>query len=268
MPSRAVITLTTDFGYDDPFAGVMKGVMLGINPDVEIVDITHGIKPHDIREAAYTIGMNYRFFPPNTIHIVVVDPGVGSGRRPVIVSAERHYFIGPDNGVFSYIYGMQPESLSVCHITAEHYFLSADSPTFQARDVFAPIAAWFSRGISLSKFGDPVNDYISIALAIPDLSDAGMIRGEVIHIDRFGNAITNITASELGQLSSSSADSSLRIMLRDLSVPLRKYYEQADKGSLAALMNSSGFLEFFMYEGNAALTHAIATGDSVTVSKL
>ncbi|MDA8431460.1 MAG: SAM-dependent chlorinase/fluorinase, partial [Nitrospiraceae bacterium] len=116
MPGRPLITLTTDFGYDDPFVGVMKGVILKINPEVEIVDITHGIRPHDIQEAAFTIGMNYRYFPADTIHVVVVDPGVGSARRPLLVFSENHYFIGPDNGVFSYIYRVKHETLDVVHI--------------------------------------------------------------------------------------------------------------------------------------------------------
>ncbi len=265
MQAEPVITLTTDFGYDDPFAGVMKGVILKINPAAKIVDITHGIRPHDIREAAYTIGMNYQYFPQNAIHLVVVDPGVGSGRRPVLVEADHHFFIGPDNGVFSYIYSMQHEIMQVVHITSEHYFLSAVSPTFQGRDIFAPVAAWFSRGLPMSRFGDAISDYHTIPIAVPDLSQQGVLLGEVIHIDRFGNAITNITRAELNMLLSTGSPGALRITLKDQEIRLRQFYSQGDDSRLSALINSSGHLEFYLYQGRAADRHQIATGDPVSV---
>ncbi|MDA8083026.1 MAG: SAM-dependent chlorinase/fluorinase [Nitrospiraceae bacterium] len=267
MPGSPVISLTTDFGSEDPFAGVMKGVILTINPVVRIVDITHGIHPHDIKEAAYTVGMNYRYFPLNTIHIVVVDPGVGSGRRPLIVSADHHFFIGPDNGVFSYLYQMHRESAHVTHITAAHYFLSAESATFQGRDVFAPVAAWFSRGVEISKFGDPVDDYVTIPLSVPVLSSGGVLTGEVVHIDRFGNAITNITPKELGQLrcSDTGGKEGLRVRVKGSTVAMKEFYEQGGDGGLHALMNSSGCLELFVFQGNASGTFHIATGDQVEV---
>lgn len=265
MPGSSIITLTTDFGYEDPFAGVMKGVILKINPAATVVDMTHGLRPHDIRDAAYTIGMNYQYFPANTIHVVVVDPGVGSGRRPLLVSADHHYFIGPDNGIFSYIYRMKPEFLHVVHITAGHYFLSPESATFQARDVFAPVAAWFSRGVVMSKFGDPVEDYLTIPLAFPELSEEGVLSGEVVHLDRFGNAVTNITTAELGRLPGVSSQRGLRISLKDRTVGLKGFYEQGQGGGLHALINSSGCLEFFVYQGNAAASFHISAGDKVKV---
>lgn len=266
MQADPVITLTTDFGYDDPFAGVMKGVILKINPDATIVDITHGIRPHDIREAAYTIGMNYQYFPSNSIHLVVVDPGVGSNRRPVLVEADRHYFIGPDNGVFSYIFSMSHEIMQVVHITSEHYFLSAVSPTFQGRDIFAPVAAWFSRGLPMARFGEPVSDYQTIPMSVPELSQEGALLGEVIHIDRFGNAITNITRVELNKLLTSDSHGSLKIMLNDREVLLKQFYGQGNDSRLYSLVNSSGYLEFFMCQGRAADQYHIATGDRVSIS--
>lgn len=265
MQADPVITLTTDFGYDDPFAGVMKGVILKINPAATIVDITHGIRPHDIREAAYTIGMNYQYFPPNTIHLVVVDPGVGSGRRPVLVEADHHYFIGPDNGVFSYIYSMPHEILQVVHITSEHYFLSAVSPTFQGRDIFAPVAAWFSRGLPMARFGEPVGDYQSIPMSVPDLSQEGVLLGEVIHIDRFGNAITNITKADADKLPGSGDRGPLRIRLKEQEILLRQFYGQGGDSGLYCLLNSSGHLEFFVQQGRAADQYHIAIGDQVSV---
>jgi hypothetical protein len=265
MPARPLITLTTDFGYDDPFVGVMKGVILSINPDAEIVDFTHGIRPYNIKEAAYSIGMNYLYFPHNTIHIVVVDPGVGSGRRPVIVYADKHYFIGPDNGVFSYIFSLQHEAVEVVHITADHYFLSANSPTFQAKDIFAPVAAWFSRGVSLSKFGDAINDYETVALSVPDLSREGMITGEVIHIDRFGNAIVNVTRAEMNMLCDFDSGGMVKIMFKNNEIDLKPFYEQGDDDRLHAIINSSGFLEFFIYRGNASSRYKISTGDQTEI---
>lgn len=265
MQADPVITLTTDFGYDEPHGGVMKGVILKINPAATIVDITHGIRSHDIREAAYTIGMNYQYFPSNTIHLVVVDPGVGSDRRPILVEADRHYFIGPDNGVFSYIFNRYHEITQVVHITSEHYFLSAVSPTFQGRDIFAPVAAWFSRGLPMARFGEPVSDYQTIPMSVSELSPEGVLLGEVIHIDRFGNAITNITRAELNMLLSSDSHGSLRIMLKDQEVLLRQFYGQDRDSRLYALVNSSEYLEFFIYQGRAADQYHIATGDQVSV---
>jgi hypothetical protein len=265
MQDNHIITLISDFGYDDPFTGIVKGVMLNINPGLTIVDITHGIRPHDIREAAYAIGTSFSYFPANTIHVVVVDPGVGSARRPVLVSAGNHYFIGPDNGVFSSIYAMHPETFKVVHITSAHYFLSPVSQTFQARDIFAPIAAWFSRGLPMERFGDPVTDFQTIAMSAPVLSPDGTMLGEVIHIDRFGNAITNISRAEMTLLLNSTKAGSLKIVLRGHNVPFKAYYEQGDGDKLYFLINSAGCIEFFVNQGRAADTYHISLGEQVTL---
>ncbi len=261
MHDRPVITLTTDFGCEDPFAGVMKGVILNINPAAEIIDITHGIRPHDVQEAAFTIGMNYRFFPADSIHVVVVDPGVGSVRRPIIVLTDHHYFIGPDNGVFTHIYNAAHDILEVIHLTSDHYFLSSHSPTFQGRDVFAPIAAYLSRGVGISKFGDPITDYTRMALPVPVITSEGLLRGEVIHIDRFGNAMTNITKAEIEKIS----HGAVRIIFSGNETPFRKFYSEAASGGICALLNSSGHLELFVYKGSAASEFRIAPGDVVEV---
>lgn len=162
MQHNPIITLTTDFGYRDPFVGIMKGVILNINPSATIIDITHDISPQNILEAALSIEMSFELFPHKTIHVVVVDPGVGSTRRPIFVITDRYYFIGPDNGVFSRIYKLQHETLEVMNIKAEHYFMPQRSATFHGRDIFAPAASWLSRGIDISKFGEPINDYVTI----------------------------------------------------------------------------------------------------------
>lgn len=265
MPDNPLITLTTDFGYEDPFVGVMKGVILKINPRPTIIDLTHGIRPRDIQEAAFFIGTSYRFFPDDTIHVVVVDPGVGSRRRPIMVMADNHYFIGPDNGVFSYVYSMRPDMLQVIHITAEHYFLSSHSPTFQGRDIFAPVAAWFSRGVSMWKFGEPITDYQKISLSVPQIAPDGSLEGEVVHIDRFGNAITNITKADIEKLAGMRPDSVPIILFGEKPAPLKHFYSEADAGTLSSLVNSSDYIELFVYRGSASSEYKISAGAGVRI---
>ena len=196
MEDRPFITLTTDFGSKDPFVGIMKGVIVSINPSVKIIDITHNISPQSILEAAYTLEMSYASFPHKTIHVAVVDPGVGSARRPLLVATDYHYFIGPDNGVFSRIYRLT-ESLTVIHITAEHYFLPQRSSTFHGRDIFAPVAAWMSKGIDIERFGDPITDYVILQEPALISSSNNVVEGEVVYIDRFGNLMTNIPGEKI-----------------------------------------------------------------------
>ncbi len=266
MPDSPLITLTTDFGYDDPFSGVMKGVILKINPQAKIIDLTHGIRPHNILEASYIIGTSYSFYPDGTIHIVVVDPGVGSERRPLIMMTDHQYFIGPDNGVFSHIYGRPHDILEVRHITSDHYFSGSKSPTFQGRDVFAPVAAWLSRGIDYSKFGEPVTDYREIPLHLPAVSAGGVLKGEVIYIDRFGNAITNITRDDIDKLFGSGPGGLLKIGLKGRVVPMKGFYSQSAEKMLGSLINSSGYLEFFVFKGNASSEYSISIGDIIEVT--
>lgn len=153
--AHPIITLTTDYGTSDHLVGVMKGVMLKINPDAIFVDISHGVMPFDILDGALTIGQAYNHFPPKTIHVVVVDPGVGSQRRPILVTGDQHYFVAPDNGVLSMVYEREPK-VTVRHIIAEHYFLNPLSTTFHGRDVFAPVAAWLSKNWQTPSFGEEV----------------------------------------------------------------------------------------------------------------
>lgn len=265
MFHKQLITLTTDFGYDGPFAGVMKGVIYSINPLVNIVDLTHNITPQNIQEAAFTIGMNYRYFPKASVHLVVVDPEVGSGRRPLLVVADEHYFIGPDNGVFSYLYKLAARDLKVIHITSEHLFLKKDSPTFQGRDVFSPCAARLTNGLDVNKFGEAVTDYHSIDLpASVRLTDL-VLQGEVIFIDRFGNAVTNIKETDIRDLQGMHPEGALRIFIKDKEMPLKGYYAQAENEGISALINSSGYLEVFRYRGSAASEYDILPGDVVKV---
>lgn len=260
-----LITLTTDFGYKDPFVGMMKGVILKINPKARIVDITHDISPHNIREAALTLGMSYNFFPHKTVHVVVVDPGVGSNRRPILVITDHHYFIGPDNGVFSLVYSSQSETLGVVQITSEHYFMPHRGPTFHGRDIFAPAAAWLTRGIETTKFGDMITDYVTLPFPSVSLPTNTTIEGEVVYIDRFGNAITNIKGEALNTLYNTNTGGKLKVVSKGKQTDLKNYYsEVADKG-LYSLVNSTGYLELFVYRGNAAALFDIKIGDIVGV---
>ena len=265
MLHRPLITMTTDFGHDDPFAGVMKGVIYNINPHVNIVDLTHNITPQNIQEAAFTIGMNYHYFPKGSVHLVVVDPEVGSGRRPLLVVADEHYFIGPDNGVFSYLYRLAAKDLMAIHITSEHFFINSDSPTFQGRDVFSSCAAWLTTGLDVSKFGEAVSEYHAIDLPSPVRLTDLEVQGEVIFVDRFGNAVTNIKKTEIADLQGMQPEGTLRIFLKDRDMQLRGYYLQAEDKGMSALVNSSGYLEIFIYRGSAASEYHISTGDVVRV---
>ncbi len=259
-----VITLTTDFGDKDPFVGIMKGVILNINPHTTIVDITHRISAHNIIEAAFVIENCFSFFPRKTIHVVVVDPGVGSSRRAILVATENHYFVGPDNGVFSRIYKIG-ENPIVINITSEHYFLPKRSSTFHGRDVFAPVAGWLSRGIEISNFGEQIQDYVSIDTPIVIKHADNIIEGEVIYIDGFGNLITNIPAIEIEKLLNINADKKLKIFIKDTEAPLMSYYSEGKNDHLYSIINSFGYLEFFIYKGNASLSSGIKVGEKVMV---
>lgn len=263
-----IITLTTDFGYKDPLSGIMKGVILGINPAANIVDLTHGVSSYDVREAALTIGSSYMQFPSRTIHVVVTDPGVGSERRPIMVVTEGYYFIGPDNGVFSVIY--ESENCEVLHITADHYFMRKVSSTFHGRDIFAPVAAWLSKGISSSKFGELIRDYVRLKIPVPSVPSRTTMEGEVILIDHFGNAITNIRASDLDRMREL-ASGDLRIVIKGVEVPLKDYYSQAEGGGLCGIIGSMDYLELFVNRGSASRDFSIKVGDTIgvilTVSK-
>jgi S-adenosyl-L-methionine hydrolase (adenosine-forming) len=194
-----IITLTTDFGLNDHFVGAMKGVILEIAPEAQIVDISHAVQAFDILDGALTISQAYSYFPSGTVHMVVVDPGVGTARRPLILTGDRHLFVAPDNGVLSLIYDRQ-ERLSVRHVTAEHYFLPQRSNTFHGRDIFSPVAAYLAKGLAPERFGEEITDYVRFAAPRPKPVDERTLRGVVLKVDRFGNLVTNITPQDAPQL--------------------------------------------------------------------
>jgi len=253
-----IITLTTDFGYRGPLAGIMKGVILGINPEARIIDLTHEIGQYNVREAALTIGMSYMQFPKQTIHVVITDPGVGSRRKPVLVRTENHYFVGPDNGVFSMVYSGH-EQCRVIHLTVEHYFLSSRSTTFDGRDVFAPVAAHLANGVPLSAVGASINDPLRLAIPRPQQTPHGW-QGEVIHIDHFGSLSSNIRLEHLGH----PAQVKVRVRGRTIDGMVQTFGERPP-GTLVALYGSTGNLIVSVVNGSAAELLKAKIGDRVEV---
>ena len=239
-----VITLLTDFGTADYFVGAVKGAILSVNPRAVIVDITHEIAPQDIEAGAFTLLAAYKTFPAGTIHVGVVDPGVGSERRPIIVSANEQFFVGPDNGLFTYIYDREP-SHRIIHVTSDRYFRPSVSTTFHGRDIFAPVAAALSNGIALEEFGAEIDD----AVRLPSLETPPRI----IHIDRFGNCVTNITR----------AGKSVVVNGQTIS-EFRRFYGEGDDDSLFAIWGSAGFLEISVNGGSAAKVLGARRGDAVS----
>jgi S-adenosylmethionine hydrolase len=262
----AIITLTTDFGVKDAFAASVKGVILKINPQAQIVDISHEIAPQDIWEAAYTLKSAYSHFPKGTVHLAVVDPGVGSGRRPIIAVTEGYYFVGPDNGLFSLIY-KDAERLRVHHITSTHYFLPNAGPTFHGRDIFAPVAGWLAKGIPSGNFGEEITDFMKLNVPAPKITGKS-IEGHVVHIDRFGNIITDIMYKDIQPLLAEDADlGTASIILAGREIKgLKKFYAEANPGEQGAIINSSGSLEVFMFKQNARATLAVKRGEAVRLT--
>ncbi len=254
------ITLTTDFGHKDPFVGIMKGVILGINPNVNIIDLSHGIPPQDVLAGALVLRYAAPAFPSGTIHVAVVDPGVGSKRRPLLIESEGSFFIGPDNGVLSLT--LEGKTVSrITHLANETYHLRPASATFHGRDIFAPVAAYLSLGIAPEDFGAAVNDFTR--LAWPKVTEAeGALIGEIIYIDGFGNLITNIRERDLGRL----APPGLSISVAGVTVQgIASHYSSGREKGCTAIINSWGLLEIFSFKGNAQLLCGAQIGDAVSV---
>jgi len=270
---RPVITLTTDFGLDDAYVAAVKGVVLGINPEARLVDICHTIEPQNILQAAYILSTACEFFPPGTIHLVVVDPGVGTKRRAIILRTPRAYFIAPDNGVLSYVVppdsfepltnGSQlirlkkgPEAIT---ITRPEFWRSKVSPTFHGRDVFAPVAAHLSLGLHPSDFGEKTDLILALTYPYPQRAGDGELKGSILHIDRFGNLITNIKSEDLPQRKQTI---SIKIGSHVINGMVRTY---AEGKTLMALIGSGGQLEIALKDGSASAFLGARIGDEVKV---
>ncbi|HEV2764739.1 MAG TPA: SAM-dependent chlorinase/fluorinase, partial [Pyrinomonadaceae bacterium] len=191
-----IVTLLTDFGTADYFVGAMKGAVLSVNTRARVIDLTHEVPAHDVEAGAFTLAAACETFPAGTVHVAVVDPGVGSARRPVVVEACGYHFVGPDNGLFGLVYKRDTRA-RVFHVTNESYFRPAVSATFHGRDLFAPVAGALSKGVAPEQFGPQVEDFARLARPAPRRDADGTLRASVIHVDRFGNCVTNITPADL-----------------------------------------------------------------------
>ncbi len=258
----SIITLTTDFGTRDWFVGSMKGVILGVNPEVTVVDITHEIPAGDIRAGAFALLASYRCFPRHTVHVAVVDPGVGGSRAAIGVRTADCLFVGPDNGVLSFALARE-EIIEIRRLDNDEYFYRAPgvirkpvSNTFHGRDVFAPVAAHLSRDVPFDSLGEKLNDCVRLDWPQPETA-GGILQGEIVYIDRFGNAITNIESP--GQ------DARHVRVPGKVQCDIKRSYQEVPGGQPLALVGSSGFMEIAVNGGNAAQMFALKLGDVVEV---
>ncbi len=260
--ARPIITLTTDYGTSDHLVGVMKGVILSINSEVNIVDITHSVLAHDILDGALAIGQAYKYFPPKTVHVVVVDPSVGTERRPILVAGDTHYFVAPDNGVLSSVYD-QSEALYAWNIVSEHYFRNPVSKTFHGRDIFAPVAAWMTKSWQTSAFGEPITDFVRFTIPKPKVS-GNTAKGIVLRVDYFGNLVTNFTPEEVPALAAADGKFTIRAGNRAITKMVPTFANGA-AGEAVGVIGSSGYLEIAVNKGSAARTLGVGRGAEVTV---
>ena len=277
---NAIITLTSDFGHVDAYVASMKGVMLGINPEAKLVDICHTIKPQNIAQAAFVLSTAYHYFPKKTIHLIVVDPGVGTERRAIILRTQQGSFVAPDNGVLSYVIqqsliepvkangrlsikgGLKPGSnMEVVHITNPRFWRSPVSPTFHGRDILAPVAAALSLGFPPIEFGEPQTSVEMLPMLYPEKRPDGSLVGHILHIDNFGNLITDIRG---GDLPPAEQIGNIEVGNRLISGLVRTY---AEGSGLIALIDSSGYLEVSLKGGNAASLLDAQVGDEVRLRR-
>jgi S-adenosylmethionine hydrolase len=275
-----IITLTTDFGYDDAYVAAVKGAILSINPEANIIDINHSIKPQDILQAAFILSVAYRYFPKQTVHMAIVDPGVGSERRGIILKTPSAIFVAPDNGILSYIIDdlfsvesrplteqshdlkeiVFKKGLEAAAITDPRFWRHPVSSTFHGRDIFAPVAAGLSLGISPYEFGEKINSLHILPIPKPSLDPEGNLVGRVLHIDRFGNLITNIKSDDLP-----GKDIVIEVAGHCIQ-GISDYYAQ-NKG-IMAIVGSSGYLEVSLRDGSACDFLGAMLGDEIKVTSV
>ncbi len=274
-----LITLTTDFGLQDGYVGVLKGVLSGIAPNVPLIDITHEIPPHDVRSAAYVLWTALGYFSRASVHLVVVDPGVGTERQALASLTEWGVLVGPDNGIFSYVWAVKPP-LRTVRLTHPKYHRPVISTTFHGRDIFAPAAAHLATGVSLVELGPQVEPHDLVRLSPPSLTVRGKhVQGEVIYIDRFGNAVTSIgrltwggTLLHLDPIFGQTQSALLRSEQVRVSVgerdigPIRRTYGEVAPGEPLALVGSEGLLELAVAQQHGAQTLGLRLGDKVEIA--
>jgi S-adenosylmethionine hydrolase len=262
VPTK-IITLTTDFGLRDPYAAEMKAAILGICPNVAIVDITHEIEKFNIRMGAYVLASAVPHFPKGAIHVAVVDPGVGTRRRPILIQTQQGFFVGPDNGLL--ILAAEHQGISRIHeITNPQFMLPRVSSTFHGRDVFAPAAAHLANGVHPTEFGPEIRDAVK-----PEFTKVtrrkDVLVGEVLHVDNFGNIITNIGEKEIARIHMKDVVN-VELPNQKLKLKLCKAYGEAKPQEPLALMGSHNYLEIAINQGNAAAEFATKSGDKIKLS--
>jgi S-adenosylmethionine hydrolase len=258
---RSTITLLTDFGTRDHYVASMKGVVLGINPQCTLIDITHQVRPHDIEEGALILANGYSYFPKGTIHVSVVDPGVGSPRKPVLLVTRNYLFLGPDNGLLT-LAAQGDMVKQVIELTNQKFFLSRISTTFHGRDIFAPVAAHLSLGIRPSVLGPRLDSWVKLDVGEPSII-GGELVGKALHIDVFGNLVSNISEGRIFQFSRG-RPVVIRAGAKNIH-GLRKGYWEGKRGDPIALIGSGGFLEISVKEGNAQRVLKVKKGDRIKV---
>lgn len=264
MAHRPIITLTTDFGLNDHFVGAMKGVILEIVPEAAIVDISHAVQAFDVLDGAIAISQAYSYFPTGTVHVVVVDPGVGTTRRPIIASSDGYHFVAPDNGVLSMVYAKE-ERIHVRHVTSDHYFRQPVSNTFHGRDIFAPIAAYLGKQVDSHKFGEEIEDYVRFAAPRPKPVGDNKIRAVVLKVDKFGNLITNVTPQDVPALFSEQPGTFKIVVGSKEITEIRASYADGTPGQVFGILGSMGYLEIAANRAPAAQITGANKGTEVGI---
>jgi S-adenosyl-L-methionine hydrolase (adenosine-forming) len=241
----------------------VKGVILDIVPEAAIVDISHAVQAFDVLDGALTISQTYSYFPTGTVHMIVVDPGVGTARRPIIASSDGYHFVAPDNGVLSMIYAKE-ERIHVRHVTAEHYFHQPVSNTFHGRDIFAPVAAYLAKMVDSHKFGDEIEDYVRFAAPKPKPAGENRIRAVVLKVDRFGNLISNVTPDDVPALFAGKAAFKIVVGNREIT-ELRGNYAEGAPGEVFGILGSMGYLEIVANRAAAAQITGAGKGSEVSI---
>ena len=263
MAHRPIITLTTDFGTNDHFVGAIKGVILDIVPEAAIVDISHAVQAYDVLDGALAISQTYSYFPAGTVHLVVVDPGVGTTRRPIIASSDGYHFVAPDNGVLSMVYAKE-ERIHVRHVTSDHYFRQPVSNTFHGRDVFAPVAAYLAKLVDSHKFGEEIEDYVRFAAPRPKAVGENRLRAVVLKVDRFGNLITNVTPEDAPALFAGKVGFKIVVGSKEITA-IRTAYAEGTPGEVFGIVGSMGYLEIVANRAAAAQITGAGKGSEVSV---
>jgi S-adenosyl-L-methionine hydrolase (adenosine-forming) len=264
LANRPLITLTTDFGLNDHFVGTIKGVILDIAPDAEIIDVCHAVQAFDVLDGALTIAQAYSYFPNGTVHLVVVDPGVGTARRPILLSTGRHYFVAPDNGVLSLVYARE-ERLQVRHIDAAHYYRQPVSNTFHARDIFAPVAAYLAKGVEVAKFGEEITDFVRFNAPKPKAAEGNALRGVILKVDRFGNMITNFTPQDVPALFQTNPPAFKILVGKREITEIHANYAEGAPNEVFGILGSMGYLEIAANRAAAAQIIGSGKGSEVNI---